>query len=284
MAPMTQKAKAELFQQLHHGPDILVLPNAWDVVSARIFELAGFPAIATTSAGIAAALGYPDGQRISRREMLEVVQRIAHGVALPVTADMEAGYGNTPEAVAETARSVLDAGAIGMNFEDKAGQADAPLADMALQVAKIQAIREVAASRGIPFVLNARTDVFLAAVGEPESRLAHAIQRANAYRQAGADCLFIPGVRDSATIAQLAREINGPINILAVPGTPPIAELARLGVARVSVGSGPMRATLALVRRIAQELKEHGTYAAFTEATISHGEVNRLFERTYPHP
>jgi len=276
MATMTQQAKAAVFRQLHQGPDILVLPNAWDVASARIFALAGFRAIATTSAGIAAALGYPDGRRIPRSEMIAVVERIARNVSLPVTADMEAGYGTTVAEVADTAQAVLAAGAVGMNFEDGTGHADAPLADISVQVEKIRAIREVAAAKGIPLVLNARTDVYLRAVGDPQSRFEHTVSRANAYRQAGADCLFIPGVSDAATIARLVHAINGPINILAVAGTPPIPELARLGVARVSMGSGPMRATLGLVRRIAQELLEQGTYIAFTEIAIPYAEVNHL--------
>jgi 2-methylisocitrate lyase-like PEP mutase family enzyme len=276
---MTQQAKADLFRQLHNGPDVLVLPNAWDVASARIFEQAGYRAIATTSAGIAAVLGYPDGQRISRSLMVEAVERIAHGVALPVTADMEAGYGATVEVVADTARAVLAAGAIGMNFEDATDRPDAPLMDIASQVERIRAIRAVAAEKGIALVLNARTDVYLLGIGDPESRFEEAVRRANDYRQAGADCLFIPGVSDAATIGRLVKAIGGPINILAVSGTPPIAELARLGVARVSLGSGPMRATLALVRRIARELMEQGTYTAFTESAIPYAEVNRLFER-----
>ena len=275
------QAKALQLGALHRGPRILVLANAWDAASARIFEVAGSHAIGTTSAGIANTLGRADGQRIGRYQMLEVVKRIASVVSIPVTADMEAGYGDTPEAVADTARAVMEAGAVGMNFEDSlAKEKNVPanvLADVSLQVERIQAIREAAASAGIAFVLNARTDVFLRAVGEPATRLDQAIRRANAYRQAGADCLFVPGVIDRETIARLAKEIAGPINILAVAGSPPVAELEKLGVARVSVGSGPMRATTALTRRIAKELLESGTYTSFTEGAIPYPELNQLF-------
>jgi len=261
----------------HLGPRILVLANAWDAASARIFEVAGSRAIGTTSAGIANTLGRADGQRIGRYQMLEVVKRIANVVSIPVTADMEAGYGDTPEAVADTARAVMEAGAVGMNLEDASSTEKNVLTDVSLQIEKIKAIREAAASAGIAFVLNARTDVFLRAVGEPASRLDHAIRRANEYRQAGADCLFVPGVMDRETIERLAREIPGPINILAVAGSPPVAELKKLGVARVSVGSGPMRATTALTRRIAKELLESGTYTSFTEGAIPYPELNQLF-------
>lgn len=272
--------KALEFAALHRGPRILILANAWDAASARIFEVAGCPAIATTSAGVAFSLGRRDGEQLSREEMLEVVQRIAGAVSIPVSADMEAGYGNTPEVVAGTVRAVLAAGAVGMNLEDTAEPGKNVLAEISLQVEKIKAVREAAASAGVAFVLNARTDVFLRAVGEPASRLDHAIRRANAYRLAGADCLFVPGVVDRETIGCLAREIQGPVNILALAGTPPASELEKLGVARLSVGSGPMRATMALARRIARELLDSGTYTAITECTIPGAEMNQLFQAT----
>jgi 2-methylisocitrate lyase-like PEP mutase family enzyme len=278
MKTADQQAKALQLGALHRGPRILVLANAWDAASARIFEVAGSRAIGTTSAGIANSLGYADGQHISRDEMLVVVKRIARAVSIPVTADMEAGFGHTPKEVAETARAVLAAGAVGLNLEDAPGTNGNVLAEVLLQVEKIKAIREMAASTGVALVLNARTDVFLRGVGEPSSRLDHAIRRANAYRQAGADCLFVPGVVDRETITRLAREIQGPINILAVAGSPPVASLEKLGVARVSVGSGPMRATTALTRHIAKELLETGTYMSFTEGAIPYAEMNQLFE------
>ncbi len=265
-------AKAARFRQLHAGPGILILPNAWDAASARIFEEAGFPAVATTSAGVAAALGYPDGERIPRDEMLDMAGRIARAVSVPVTADIEAGYGD-PEA---TALGVIRAGAVGLNFEDAAG---GRLVEIAAQGERIRAIRRVADSEQVPLVINARTDVFLLQAGPPESRFDETVRRANAYREAGADCLFVPGVRDGETIGRLARAIRGPLNILAASGTPPAAELERLGVARVSTGSGPMRAGLTLARRIAQELKQRGTYTSFAENAITHAEVNRLMER-----
>src|SRR5437899_3449980 len=191
MDPQTQHQRAAALRRLHQGPGILVLPNAWDVASARLIETAGFPAVATTSAGVAFALGYPDGERISRGEMAEAVRRIAARVRVPVTADMEAGYGRTPQSAAATARAVIAAGAVGMNLEDAPADGDG-LLDVALQADRIRAACDAAASAGVPLVINARTDVFLARIGAPETRLAHAVSRLNAYRAAGADSLFAP--------------------------------------------------------------------------------------------
>lgn len=270
-----QKELAERFRGLHNGEHILILPNAWDVATARIFEEAGFPAVATTSAGIANVLGYPDGERISRDEMLAVVERIARHLSVPVTADMEAGYSDTLDGLAETARLLVAAGAVGLNLEDAVASKESLLYETAQAVDRVRVVRESAAVVGVPLVINARTDVFLAQIGEPATRLEHAIRRANAYREAGADCLFVPGVRDAETIATLAREIDGPINVLAGPGAPSVPELERLGVKRVSVGSGPARAALSLVQRIARELLESGTYQGFT-GVMTHAEANEL--------
>lgn len=263
-----------------HGPGrMLVLPNVWDVVSARLFEQAGFGALATTSAGIAFTLGYPDGERIPREEMVAAVRRIATRVAVPLSADMEAGYGPRPEDVAQTVRETIAAGAVGMNLED-ADPSGAGLFEIDRQVERVRAAREAAAASGVPFTLNARTDVLLARVGEPAGRLEHAVRRLNAYRAAGADCLFAPGATDARTVESLVREVAGPLNLVALPGMPPVAELERLGVRRLSVGSGPMRAGLGLVRRIAEELRDAGTFAAMTAGAIPHAEVNRLLVET----
>lgn len=276
-----KRNQAELgrqFLELHRGPKILVLPNAWDVASARVFEEAGFPAIGTSSAGVAFSLGYPDGQKIAREDMLTVVRRIAEAVEVPVTADVEAGFGSTPEEVADTARAVIDAGAVGMNLEDGVEGKPEYLADVNLQKEIIRAVLDAAASAGVPFVLNARTDILLYGIGPAETRLARAIERLNAYRLAGAPSLFAPGVKDSKTIEQLARGLAGPLNILATAGTPPVAELQQLGVARVSIGSGPMRATLGFLGRLARELREEGSFNMMTEGALPYADTNRLFQ------
>jgi 2-methylisocitrate lyase-like PEP mutase family enzyme len=272
-----QAELARQFLELHRGPRILVLPNAWDVASARIFEDAGFPAIGTSSAGVAFSLGYPDGQKIPREEMLAVVRRIAEAVDVPVTADVEAGFGSTPEEVADTAGEVIAAGAVGMNLEDGVEGKPDLLADVNRQMEIIRAVLEVAESAGVPFVLNARTDIFLYCIGPRETRLARAIDRLNAYRAAGAPALFAPGVKDKETIAQLARGLAGPLNILATIGTPPIADLQQLGVARVSVGSGPMRATLGFLGRMARQLREEGVFTLMTDGALPYADANRLF-------
>jgi len=274
MNSATQSQKAQQFRALHEGPGMLVLPNAWDVIGARLIEEAGFPAIATSSAGVAWALGWPDGERISRGEMLAVVRRIALSVRIPVTADVEAGYGRTPEAAAETARGVIAAGAIGLNLED--GTNEGSLLDLALQVERIRAVRQAGAAARVPLVVNARTDAFEVKQWTPAERFAAAVRRANAYHAAGADCLFVPHVSDAATIGQLAREIDGPLNVIAGPPAPPLLELERLDVRRASLGPRVVQATLGLIRRIAVELRDRGTYATMADLVIPFGDIQKL--------
>jgi 2-methylisocitrate lyase-like PEP mutase family enzyme len=273
-----QSRKADAFRAMHQAPPILLLPNAWDAVSARLFVKAGARAIATTSAGVAATLGYPDGEKVPRDEMLEVVARIARVVAVPVTADIEAGYAESPDDFGETIRAVIDAGAIGFNLEDATGDSSRPLYEVAEQIERIRAARQAGEQAGVPVVINARTDVYLAKVGEPSGRFAETVRRVNAYREAGADCLFVPGVTDLATLTELARKIPGPLNVLAGPGMPSTGELERIGVARLSVGSAIMRATLATARDAANELLQKGTYSGFLDRNIPYDEVNELMK------
>lgn len=277
MDPTEQAAKAEVLRKLHTSGTILVLPNVWDVASARLVEKAGAKAIATSSAGIAFSLGYPDGQRISSAEMVDQVERIAQAVALPVSADFEAGYGESVASVVSNVQAVIRAGAVGINFEDGKGHDVAALESLEAQMEKIKAIREAAASMGMALVINARTDVYLSKVGEPETRFDHAVHRANAYRDAGADCLFVPGVLDAETIGRLTRSIRGPVNILAGPGCPSIPELQKLGVARVSVGSKPFCAAMDRMQHIAREMLESGTFA-FLESEVNHASMTKLLQ------
>lgn len=267
--------KAIQFRQLHRGPGILILPNAWDVASARIFEDAGFPAIATTSAGIAFSLGHPDGQRIPREEMMARIGRITRAVHVPVSADVESGYGPTAEDAAKTTRELIQMGVIGMNLEDASGRRDQPLSSLELAVEKIKAARDAAVKMQAQFVINARTDIYLLTGGNPDADYSEALRRLLAFRDAGADCVFAPGLKDANTIGRLAKAVECPLNILAVPGTPSIPELANLGVARVSVGSGPMRATLGLLRRLAEELRTIGTYDAM-DGAVPYADINKL--------
>lgn len=274
-----QRQRAEHFRRLHQGPGILVVGSVWDAGSAVIFERAGFDALATSSAGVAFSLGYPDGERIPRDEMLAAIARVVRAARVPVSADVEMGYGRTPQEVVETCRGVLEAGAIGVNLEDATGDQAQPLIEAALQAEKIRAVRAMAEAFGVPLVINARTDGYLLELGDAATRFADTVRRANLYRAAGADCLFVPGALDRDTLARLVREIAGPLNVLAGKGTPPVAELAALGVRRVSQGSGPARAALATARRVALELKGQGTYDGYTRDAISYADANRLFER-----
>jgi 2-methylisocitrate lyase-like PEP mutase family enzyme len=272
------REKAETLRKLHQGPRVLVLANAWDVASARVIEAAGASAIASTSAGVAYALGYPDGQRISRTEMIDMVRRIAAAVAVPVSADVEAGYGPGADAAAETARAVIEAGAVGLNLEDMIEPGE--LLPMEQHVERIRAARAAAGKAGVPLVINGRTDAFAATAVPKADRPAEAIRRANAYLAAGADCAFVPFVIDAEIIARLAREIRGPLNVLGVPGSPPIPELERLGVRRMSVGSGVARAAYGQARRVARELLEMGTYESIAQAAVSYAELQELLARS----
>jgi 2-methylisocitrate lyase-like PEP mutase family enzyme len=280
MTTQDQRWKADEFLALHHAPQLLILPNAWDVVSARLYELEGFKAIATTSAGISSTLGYPDGQRISLEEAIAAIRRIGEHVSVPVSADLEAGYAAAPEGVARSAEAALNAGVVGINLEDGTGDSTAPLFDEAPQTEKIRAVREMASAAGIHLVINARTDVYLVADGTPAEQLRGAIRRGNAYRLAGADCVFVPdmGTLDKKKIAHLVKEIDAPINVVVGERTPALPELEEIGVARVTFGPRPMRATLALIRRMAREWIETGTYTAMTADTLSYAEVNAMFE------
>ena len=271
----SQRQKAESLHALHHGKEILILVNAWDVASACIIEKAGFSAIATSSAGIAFSLGYPDGQQISRAEMLGHVGRIARKVNVPVTADVESGYGSKPEDAAQTARDVIACGAVGLNLEDARDYGKYHMADLSLQLEKIRAVREIAAQADVPLVLNARTDIYLEKVGAAETRYDLTVKRLAAFRDAGADCVFAPGLQDPQAIARLVKDLDCPLNILAGPGSPSIPELHALGVARVSLGSGPMRATLGYLHRVAEEISGTGTYTSL-ERGIPHAELNKL--------
>jgi 2-methylisocitrate lyase-like PEP mutase family enzyme len=274
---MKQTEQAERFRALHRRRP-LVLPNAWDAASARIIELAGAPAIATTSAAVAWTFGRPDGERLTRDEMLQAVRLIVRAVSVPVSADVESGYGaGTPGDVSETMRRVIDVGGAGVNLEDSRGE-DQPLYSLEEQVERLTAARTVVQAAGTDLFINARTDTFLSKVGPPAECLEQAIRRGNAYLGAGADCVFVPGVTDAATIEALAGSIRGPLNILMKPGAPSVPELSALGVARVSLGPYVAQAALAAARRVATEVLERGTCESLADVP-PFAEVNQLFAR-----
>ncbi|MHC5004332.1 MAG: isocitrate lyase/PEP mutase family protein [Planctomycetota bacterium] len=278
MIPDEQRRKADSFLALHHGAHVLVLPNAWDVCSAKIFELEGFKALGTTSAGISATLGCPDGERMSLRENLEVVRRIVQHVDLPISADIERGYAETVEGVARSAEAAMAAGAVGINLEDSTGDPGRPLLDPGHMQERIAAARESTSVAGCHLVINARTDAYLLSGGGSAADLSAAIERGNAYHEAGADCVFVPDFEDldESEIELLASEIAAPLNIIAGERTPCIARLQEIGVARVSFGPRAMRAGLAQLRRIARELGRQGTYTIMTAEALTYAEVNEM--------
>jgi 2-methylisocitrate lyase-like PEP mutase family enzyme len=248
----TLAQQAETLRVLHHGDRPLVLPNVWDAASARIVAAAGFPAIATGSAPIATSLGFPDHEGAPRDEMLAAARRITGAVDVPVSVDVEAGYGFSP---AELVRRLIDIGAAGCNIEDS-DHWGGGLIPAETQANRLAAVRSAATAAGVPLVINARVDVFIQEWGEESQRLAEALRRAVLYLEAGADCVYPILVSDRETISQLTQGINGPVNVLYRPGTPSIAELGALGVARVTFGPGLHRATMAALREIATRLAE----------------------------
>lgn len=266
---ITQPDNTRLFRSLHTPTEPLALANAWDVASARVIEAAGASAIATTSAGVAWSLGSPDGDVLTRDRALELIGRIVTAVAVPVTADIEGGYGTDTAGVAETVAGVLAAGAVGINIED----GTRPPTELATRLA---AARQTADQAGADLFLNARIDTFLFGLGDPDTRLKETLSRAHMYVDAGADGIFVPGVTDTATIAALARDISVPLNVMAGPGAPTVAELGTLGVARVSLGSGVAQAAYAAARRTAQELFGTGDYDSLAEG-MAFPELNALF-------
>jgi 2-methylisocitrate lyase-like PEP mutase family enzyme len=264
MVSSVQKEKAELFLKYHHDKEILVLLNSWDIGSSKLIEACGYKAVATTSMGIAASLGYPDCQVIQLPEMIEVITGIINAVEVPVTVDIEAGYGNNLNEIIDSVKKIVATGIVGINIEDSIDLNPVLIDEMDF-CERISAIRALSDSMGFHLVMNARTDSFYTSTGSTQEKLSESIRRGNKYREAGADCIFVQPVWEKDTIATLVKEINAPINILANPSigagvTPSISELQDLGVARVSLGSGLMKATLALIKKVANELSEKGTY------------------------
>ncbi len=271
----TQTEKAEDFRALHHGKKVLVLPNAWDVPSARVFEDVGFPAVATSSAGMMVSLGYPDGEVIDRQDFVSAVRRIASVLSVPLSADVVGGFGRTPQEVVATVKSVIDAGVIGINIEDFVHESK-KLVSVESQVEKLNDLKTLRESLKVPFVINARTDALRFAPGDDQARLDEAIRRGTAYRDAGADCVYPMGLTDASPIATFVKALDFPVNVMVRKGLPPIPELERLGVARVSFGPSASYATMGLLKRASAEVLENGTYKTLVEGAITFDELNCL--------
>ena len=233
MEQQIQIALAKQFQAMHHTSEMLILPNAWDAGSAVIFKKAGFSAVGTTSAGIAYTLGYPDGENIALSELIDMERNILRRIGVPLSVDVEAGYGATVAQVVESVRSVIEAGAVGINLEDGQSDAKAALIPLEEQVARIRALAALKADMGIPFFINARTDVYWLSIGAAEDRFATTIERGTAFIEAGADGVFVPGQLDGSIIRELAYALNAPLNIIVMPLNPTVAEMQTLGVSRL---------------------------------------------------
>ncbi|MBV8492445.1 MAG: isocitrate lyase/phosphoenolpyruvate mutase family protein [Alphaproteobacteria bacterium] len=273
-----QASKAEAFRALHRGPRLLLMANAWDAITARLFEAEGFAAVATTSGGVSWAIGYPDGEAAPWDEVVAQTARIAHAVSVPVTADIEAGFGETPDAVARSIADIIRAGVVGVNLEDGLRSGSPPIRSIEDVAARIGAAREAARAAGVPIVINARTDLYLKNIGDEASRLDEAVARARAYFAAGADCFYPIALRDRDTIGRLVQAVKAPININVRAGYPSVEELEALGVRRVTTATQLTLVALAAVRHVAREIKTTGRFDAIDPA-IGHPEMQQLLAR-----
>jgi 2-methylisocitrate lyase-like PEP mutase family enzyme len=280
-----QAVMALHFRSLHDAEKLLVLPNVWDAVSARLFEEEGFAALGTTSAGVASAMGFPDGEVMSLTTHLAVARCVVERVGIPVSLDMERGYA---EHVLELQRNVVRAlgtGIVGVNLEDSTvgdgTSHGSPLRDTDEQCDRLRAVREAADSYGVPLVINARTDALLGEDGAGSKALTEAIERGNRYRDAGADCVFVPDMEtlEERDMASLVRELDVPLNLIAGRRTPPVARLEEMGVSRLSFGPRPMRTLLSALQRMAREWRDAGTYDRMLEGTLTYETVNAWFRR-----
>lgn len=281
-AQLLHQQRAQTFFDLHQQHDTFVMPNAWDAGSAKMLHAAGFSVLATTSAGVAFAQGRPDNgfcapeQRIQRDAMLAQVAAIVEAVPVPVNADLESGYGDTADAVADTVKATIACGAVGVNIEDYSGDEKAPLFDIALALERISAARQAIASSAMPIVLTARCDAVNIGL---ENGLSEAIDRVNRFYEAGADCLFVPGVSTWGDISLLVKEVAAPINIVMGLSSSDLnlEQLKDLGVRRVSVGGSLARSMYFHLRSAAQEMLQAGTFS-YASKQIPQGELNAIFE------
>jgi 2-methylisocitrate lyase-like PEP mutase family enzyme len=270
-----QAQQAELFRNKHRGPRLLLLPNAWDAMSARVFVAAGFDAIATTSGGVAWSLGYADGEQTPWAEVVAATARIVRAARVPVTADIEAGYGDTPDAVMRSVAEIIAAGAVGVNLEDGM-HGPVPIRSPQDAADRIRAAREAAKAAGVPIVINGRTDLYLRNIGDEAARFDETVERGRAYLAAGADCVYPIGLRDPATIGRLVKALGAPININVRAGSPSVAELEALGVARASTASQMALMAMSMTRQSTDELRATGRFDTLAPA-MSQADAQRLF-------
>lgn len=276
MAQKNQIDQALAFRRMHDRRAVLLLPNAWDAGSARLFAQRGFAAIATTSGGLAWSLGYADGEQAPLEEVLAAIARITRVVELPVTVDIETGYGATPDAVAATVKAVIAAGAVGVNIEDGL-PGHGPMRAIDAASARVRAARLAADASAVPIVINARVDHWMQPGDtDPAVRFVDAVDRAKAYLVAGADCIYPIGLSDPVVLASLVQAVGAPINVAAGAGMPDLAELARLGVARVSTATRFATLALGAVDRAVREMLESGRFDGLS-ADFTYADAQQLF-------
>ena len=276
MKQQTQADLAQTFRRMHDRKQVLLLPNCWDAGSARLFVQRGFSAVATTSAGVAWSLGYADGECAPLAEVLAAIARITRVAGVPVTADIETGYGDTPADVTATVKAVIVAGAVGINIEDGL-RGHGPLRDVADAAARVRAARVAADASGVPIVINARVDHWMQhADADPAARLADAIDRAKAYLAAGADCIYPIGLGDPATLISLVGAIDAPVNVAAGPGMPGLHELETIGVARVSTATRFATVAFGAVDHALAQMRASGGFAALA-SDFSYADAQQLF-------
>ncbi len=269
--------KSRRLRALVRAPEILVMPGAYDVLSALLFQQLGFQAIQGTSGGIAAALGYPDGEAMSRELFVHLTASFAAAVSLPVNADGEKGYGDAA-GIKDTVRALVAAGVAGMNLEDSIAKGGSGLVELGQQLEKIKAVMDAKRELGSEFFLNARVDSFHVLTNDPKKALDEAIRRGNAYAEAGGDCIFYLNLHSAETIGTIAKEVKAPVSILAGPQSPSVKELQDLGVARVSYGSGFMKAAITGSKKLAQEILEKGTCSLLKDG-VQTPEINALVSK-----
>lgn len=276
-----QKKKAENFLSLHKDDKMLLLPNIWDPIGARILEAKGFPAVATASAAISSSLGYKDGEKIKFTTHLEIIRRIADAVQIPVTADIESGYSADLSGLKKNINLLIDTGVVGINIEDNTG-VEGELRSIAEQCHRISAVRETAENRGVHLVINARTDCFLSKENKSKVELiSEAIKRADEYTKAGADCIYPVGVLDLETVQILRKEIKSPINILGSAKSVPLKTLRELGINRVSFGPFIFRSLLKKFSDIVDEIAILGSYDSFGKNTFSFDDVQKFLKEDF---
>ncbi len=264
---------ADLFRARHRSRPILLLPNVWDAMSARLFAAAGFDAVATTSAGVAWALGYPDGESAPWQEVLAATARIVRSAGVPVTADIEAGYGETPAAVGAHVAAVIRTGAVGVNLEDGL---HGPIRRLEDATARLSAAREAAERESVPVVINARCDVFHLQIGEEAARFDTATARCRSYLASGADCVYPFGLCDPATIAAFVKAVGGPVNVTGRPGMPDAESFERMGVARITLASAPALAIMSSIQTLAGRLRAIGDFEPLA-TSLRHPDAQALF-------